>query len=318
MAKIPEPTHSTIESIYRTYEDQPQVERSYLGCSSFGNECDRALWYAFRWARAPEQFSGRMLRLFNTGHREEERLIADLRLAGCEVYIVDPESGQQFAVSGLGGHLRGHLDGVVMGLVEAPKTPHVLECKTHNMKSYVALLKDGVKHSKPGHYAQMQLYMRLEGLDRAFYLAQNKNDDSLYAERVHVDPAAVAMLIRRAEQIITAEAAPPKISDDPEFFACRWCPSKGVCHEGEFARRNCRTCVSATPIVDDSDRGTWYCEHWRRELSLDDQRAGCSEHLFLPSLVPGEQTDADPEKRIIEYQLKDGVIWVDGKGGDAS
>src|SRR5690606_37392825 len=66
--------------------------------SSIGHPCERHLWYRFRWAHEGEKFDGRKLRLFHTGHVEEERLVAYLRLAGVEVQAVDPATGEQWEV----------------------------------------------------------------------------------------------------------------------------------------------------------------------------------------------------------------------------
>ena len=41
---LPEPYHSTIAAIYAAYENREQERRGYLGPSSLGTECDRALW----------------------------------------------------------------------------------------------------------------------------------------------------------------------------------------------------------------------------------------------------------------------------------
>ena len=237
MPVIPQSIPHTVDAIYRTYEKETQNERPYLGASTFGTECERAHWYSFRWANEPEQLTGRKLRLFATGHREEARIIDDLRNAGIEI------TGQQTSFSAIGGHLRGHLDGIATNMPEAPKARHVLEVKTHNEKSYKDLLKNGVKKSKPGHYAQMQLYMHHTRIDRALYVAVNKNDDSLYTERVEYDKDEADRLMRRAERTIFTDAAPPRL----ETFACAWCPSKSICLEGDASRRNCRTCISSTP-----------------------------------------------------------------------
>src|SRR4029077_13225364 len=309
MSKIPAAKHTTVDRIYAAYEGLKDGERSYLGCSQFGNECDRALWYAFRWAVEPEHLYGRKVRLFQTGHREEKRMIEDLIRVGVEV-----DHGQ-LEVSGLGGHIKGHLDGRAVGFVEAPRAVHVLELKTHNDQSYKALLKYGVKKSKPGHYAQVQLYMHLGGMSRAFYLAHNKNDDSLYAERIAYDEKAAVQLMLRGGRIVTTDVAPTRLYPDEharEAFPCQWCPALEACHHKAMpTRRNCRTCISSTPIVGGKD-GKWWCGHWRRDLSLEAQRAGCDMHLFLPSLVPGEQFDASEEERTVSYRMSDGSTVVDG------
>jgi hypothetical protein len=148
----------TVAAIYEAYVDShDEIERTYLGASIIGDECERKLWYGFRWTTPPEQFDGRMLRLFQTGHREEARMIDDLRRSGVEVWETDPETGRQWGVEEVGGHFRGHLDGVALGVKEAPRTAHLLECKTHNAKSFAKLRAEGVRKSKPLHYAQMQV-----------------------------------------------------------------------------------------------------------------------------------------------------------------
>ncbi len=300
---------STISAIYAAYENrQREDRREYLGMSSLGNECERQLWYEWRWCHPPEKFDGRKLRLFETGHREEARLIADLRAAG--VYVINEEGGKQIAVEGVGGHLRGHLDGTARGIPEAPKTEHVLECKTHNLKSFKTLLKDGVEKSKPVHAAQMQLYMHFTGLFRALYLAVCKDDESIYSERINYDPIAAARLIAKAERIIKHQVPPPKLHEDPSAklaFACGWCPAKGICHEREFALRNCRTCIHSTPVMND---GKWWCEYHNHEITTDEQRVGCLHHNYIPPLVPYEQVDHTEETII--YKKPDGELWVDG------
>ena len=57
---------------------------------------------------------------------------------------VDPETGRQWRVEAHGGHFGGSLDGVALGLLEAPKTWHVLEFKTHSVKSFADLVAKGV------------------------------------------------------------------------------------------------------------------------------------------------------------------------------
>lgn len=278
--------------------------------SSIGHPCERHLWYKFRWAHLPEAFDGRKLRLFDTGHVEEARMVAWLQMAGITVQAVDPETGEQWEVVALDGHFKGHLDGTVTGIIEAPVTPHLLECKTHKAKSFAQLLKHGVAVSKPEHVAQMQIYMHLKGLTRAFYLAKNKDSDELHAERIHYDAAQAAALMAKAERIRNAHEAPAKVSDDPSYYLCQafGCVSYGVCHGGQFALRNCRTCLHSAI----GSAGAWYCARHDRVLSVEDQRAGCASHLYLPSLVPGEQIDADERAETVTYRMPDGSTWVDG------
>lgn len=305
----------TVQAIYKAYVDSnDDEERTYLGASVIGEECERKLWYGFRWAVEPEQFTGRMLRLFKTGHREEARMIDDLRRAGVEVWDVDPDTGEQFGVSDVGGHFKGHADGVCLGIPEAPKTPHLFEAKTHNAKSFAKMKADGVRKSKPLHYAQMQVYMHLMSLTRALYLAHGKDDDELYAERIEYDPVFAARLIGKAHKIIAAPEPPQKLHENPESrmaFACGWCHALRACHHGGWARRNCRTCLYSTPTLDGD--GDWLCERHGHFLTREDQQSGCAQHLYIPALVPGEQVDADEKSATVTYRLNGGSVWIDGQ-----
>lgn len=310
MAELPPPSQPTLDAIYRAYEAKAdRKHRSYLGMSTMGNECDRALWMTFRWAHDPENFDGRKLRLFETGHREEARMLDDLELAGIAVQRVDSATGGQWALSALGGHFRGHMDGQGSGFEEAPKTVHVLEFKTHNEKSFKALVKDGVKKAKPGHFSQMQLYMHYSGLTRAFYMAVNKNTDEIHTERVEYDALAALGLENRARAIIESAEPPARLHDDATAkmaWVCNYCPAFQQCHGGQFAPRNCRTCLHATPVD-----GGWHCARFQA-VDEEIQRKGCSLHLYIPALVPGEQVDADPEQGTVSYRMADGSSWIDG------
>jgi hypothetical protein len=136
MAELPVITSLTREAIFSVYEaDASDGFRSHLGASLIGKECERALWYDFRWVTRSKH-PGRLLRLFETGQLEEARLVLNLRRTGATVLEVDPETGRQFRVQAHGGHFGGSLDGVAINLLEAPKVWHVLEFKTHSNKSF--------------------------------------------------------------------------------------------------------------------------------------------------------------------------------------
>lgn len=311
MVALPETVSPTIAAIEAAVEAaEPRDFDLVVRASTIGHPCERHLWYRFRWAHEPERFAGRMLRLFDTGHVEEARMIAWLTMAGVHVEALDPATGRQWEVIALDGHFTGHLDGIATGIIEAPATPHLIECKTHNTRSFAQLVKHGVAVAKPEHVAQMQVYMHLKGLTRAFYLAKNKDTDELHAERVKYDAGHAMALLAKAERIRDAERAPARYSDDPANHICRFCASHDVCHGGHFALRNCRTCLHSTPVTS----GKWHCARHDRSLTVEDQRAGCPNHLYLPSLVPGEYTDVDEAAETVTYRMHDGSQWTDGDG----
>ncbi|MBF0589160.1 MAG: oxidoreductase [Magnetococcales bacterium] len=313
MALLPTSHSPTVEAIFNAYEaDAMDGFRPHLGASIIGKECERALWLDFRWA-TKQQHPGRLLRLFETGQREEDRIVANLRRIGITVLEVDPDTGRQWRVQAHGGHFGGSLDGVALGVPEASKTWHVCEFKTHNAKSFKALHDKGVLESKPQHFSQMQIYMHLMGLKRALYLAVCKDNDDLYSERVHIDHGEAERLLAKAGRIIFTDHPPVRINDDPSWWVCRFCSHHPVCHEGRFAEINCRTCLHVTSLAD----GHWSCAKFETVLEPKVQKAGCQHHLFNPDLVPGKQIDTDARGAWVEYQLSGGDLWRNGLEGGA-
>jgi hypothetical protein len=314
MVALPKPIMHTVSAIWCAYE-----KRSGNGCDSHGvnmsdvaHECERSIWYKFRWACTPETITGVKQRRFDTGNLEEERLLDDLESAGMQVERLDPATGSQFRVELADGWLRGKMDGRVIGLPEAPQTLHVVEAKSLNERGFKDVTKKQIKDGMPSHYAQCQSYMAAEKLTRCLYIAVNKNTDELYAERIEYDRDFVDRLIAKVRRIVAADVAPPKAFPDVKSkaaFVCQWCPAKPQCHEQEFARVNCRTCISC----EFRPGAVAYCNFWDKELDFAEQQAGCPKHLYLPSLVPGEQIDASEDDRRVTYRLTDGSVWVDGK-----
>lgn len=94
MAALPAPKSQTVEAIYTWWAGKLGRVSRRLGASQIGRECERQLWYGFRWATMGEAFDGRMLRLFNRGHREEAVFVEELRGIGCDVRDVDPSTGE--------------------------------------------------------------------------------------------------------------------------------------------------------------------------------------------------------------------------------
>ena len=164
MAALPETPAPTRDAIFAAYEaDADTGFRPHLGASQIGKSCERALWYDFRWT-TPARFPGRILRLFETGQLEEARLVRNLRRTGATVLEVDPETGRQWRVEAHGGHFGGSLDAVALGLLEAPKTWHVVEFKTHSAEE---LPRAGRQGRRRGQAAALGADADLHAPDRA-------------------------------------------------------------------------------------------------------------------------------------------------------
>lgn len=312
MSALPPIQPSTVTAIYAAWEkSHKHFDSVGLSMGDVANECDRYLWLSFRWASDPEAMTGKQLKRFQTGNLYEQRIIDDLRKAQIDVVDIDPETGRQFKIYALGGHLRGKLDGFVHGVPEAPKVRHVLEIKATNDKSWKEIVKKGVQLAKPSHWMQCQRYMHRTGVDRTLYIVANTNTDELHSERIRYDPVAAITNTARLERIINSSPAPSRIQEDQSKWPCIFCRQKSVCAKETFGRNHCRTCLHSSPIIEEgSEDARWRCERFAKDLSVTEQRDGCSDHRYLPDLVPGEQVNVIGES--VVYTMIDGSTWVDG------
>jgi hypothetical protein len=281
------------------YKGKEEGHRSHLGASILGGECARHIWYSFWWAHKAHH-DGRTLRLFNRGHLEEPRFLAMLLMIGCEVWWQD-EHGKQFRISWADDHAGGSGDGVGRGIPDLdPTTAAVCEFKTHGEKSFIELAGNlqawrayradqrlgfpgkGVRTAKFEHFVQMQLYMRKMGLAAALYMAVCKNTDDLYAEVITLDAEFADQFVHRGEELVWMQTPPPRVSESPGFWKCRFCDDRPVCHLRAEPDLNCRTCVFSAP----GKGGTWHCAHPDHKvmLSKELQQTGCSDYSRNPTI----------------------------------
>lgn len=253
-------------------KSEKRENRDYLGMSQLGHSCSRYLYYSFRWCFI-ETFSARILRLFDRGHREEDAIIKTLASVGIRCY------DDQLECSTAYGHCKGHIDGKSIGVLEAPKTEHLNEYKTMADKYFKEVCRIGVEAAKPIYYGQMQLYMGNMGLTRALFVAVNKNDDSMYIERVPIRKEVGQRLEERAKQIILSEEPPVK-EFKPTWYECKFCGANDICHKGMTVEINCRTCSYGDLL----QAGKWKCSRCNLVLATDQQRVGCSEYIKLEYL----------------------------------
>ncbi len=251
--------------------------RNHLGGSELGEECWRKLWYGFRWVKQ-EKFDGRMLRLFNVGHSAEPRFITYLRGIGFEVKEFD-DNGKQFRISGAMGHYGGSLDGKCKPPARYQLWEDVIilnEYKTNNTGAgYAKVATDGVAKAKPKHYAQMSQYGYKEGIRWGLYMIENKNDSDITFKIVELDWNLGAQLEKKAEDIIFAKEPPPRISENPAFFNCKFCDKKGICFDGETPEKNCRSCRHAVPV----ENAQWNCTLHNGIIPSDFIKEGCPQWL---------------------------------------
>ncbi|MCP3685784.1 MAG: hypothetical protein GY861_24310 [bacterium] len=271
MVLIPTSTKLKVEQMIEGATVEPDI-RGYLGISSLASECERKLWYGFRIC-ATEILTPRMKRLFSRGHREEPIIVKDLQSIG----II--HHSDQKEVIFANGHGKGHCDGILENVPDAPKTPHLSEFKTANDKNFKKIKKEGIHSVYPVYTGQADCYSHLLDLKRTLFVVVNKNDDERYYERYHNDPKRAVELIDRGVDIISSEL-PPEKRWNSKWYKCKWCKYYEVCHMGMPVKKTCRSCQAC----DIHDHGKWRCSRYDIELTLMQQLLGCNKYILLTGL----------------------------------
>lgn len=246
MADISFLLNRTANKLDEVYSSDRVSFHKYLSIGEIGGHCARSLWYGFRNFLPKEPISGRTARIFETGHAQEQRIIAGLQ----KFALV---GNTQQPVSACNGHLVGFSDFDILGIPEAPQTVHQAEAKSMNNKNFELMKSKGLKEAQFKHFTQVTLYAFLRGLTRYFYIAINKDNEDVFVERGEIDAEFAKARIQYAQRIINATVAPVKISDDPENMSCKWCPYKQICHFNAPYNINIRNDGSHRP----SENGTW-------------------------------------------------------------
>lgn len=300
--------------------------RWHLGGSLIGDECKRKLWYIFRWV-LHEKTTGRQQRLFNRGHREEDRFIEWLEGIGVQVWADDLHNNSlwfhaesdsylllkageqpgepcidvsqdrkhiarakadgvefpQYRISAAQGHFGGSLDGIARlperyGIDE----PVLLEFKTNGTgKGFSDLCTQGMPVAKPQHFAQTSTYGNEYRFNYVLYLNICKNDDDLHIEVTKLDHNLGEQMKLKAEQIITSDKPPAKLSENPTFFKCKFCHFTDICHKGAVPEVNCRSCKYAKP----AENGEWFCETHNGIIPRDFVPKACPEYKAITQNV---------------------------------
>ena len=141
--------------------------------------------------------------------------------------------------------------------------------------------------------------MYYEKCDKAHIYYRNKNNDKTFYEIITYDESFAQLLRAKIVRILNAKTPPEK----KKVFACRWCDFNEICHGKQLPRLNCRNCIHATPSPNGDAR--WLCEKNNKDLSEDEQKEGCGNHLLLPEIYNSEVISYDKEAETITY--KDGM-----------
>jgi len=254
------------EKIYKAWEqaESKKDKRDYLGISECGHPCDKYVWLAYHVPELKELPGGRVLRMFDRGHREEEVIVNDLKSIG---WNLDRVLDNQMTVYACERYLKGHPDGV--GRYE--EKVYLLEFKTAGDSSFKKLFKSrNILKWNRKYYTQVQIYMRCLGLKYCMFIVVNKNDDDMITIEVDFEDDYAEREIARVKRIVESSEAPEKCENE-----CYFCPFSELCDEETIPNlRTCKNCVNFT-----ADDGQIKCEKGRKPTKA------CEEHLFIPPLV---------------------------------
>lgn len=279
--KVERKTDPALEAADREMERLEKLKppRLHLGQSG-GGMCNRRQYYGWLWAH-DRDIPAKGLRAIRDGINNEDIVAADIaRTPGITLLTRDPETGRQFEVLDAGGHIAGHMDGVILGHPAAPKTPHVWECKVVNERKFKKFQsckqmygdKFALKNWDHVYWVQAQLYMLHGGYKRHWITVATAGARDWDATRTELDRDEAEYYAQRmVEMVECVDELPGRISDNPTAFDCKWCDARSICHEGAPVKRNCRTCRFSKPI----EGPQWHCERHDKNLTAAEQMSGC-------------------------------------------
>jgi hypothetical protein len=266
-----------------------------------------------------ENLTHEQLYRFEDGYRTEDVVCSRLaKVQGIKLRTIDPVTGFQFGVELIEGHLKGRVDGMITGLVQAPQTEHVFEVKCCDEKKQAFLMKEKTKQGEKDalkswdttYYAQSQIYMHALKLSRHYLVCASAGARSMVSVRTEYNKEYAQGLIEKAQRIKESSNVPYGISNDPSWYQCKPCTFYSLCHEKRVAQVNCRTCLHSTPV----HHGEWECAKFAQCIPSNFQDKGCVHHLFIPSLIPyAKAIDANSVENFVEYEHENKTVFRNGE-----
>lgn len=227
---------------YKAHKDA-EPKRKYLGGSMIGRDCEREIAYQYHGAPLEPRedgivgFSGQLYRIFDRGHKGEDRVAEYLRIAGFYL-VTHRKDGGQFGWSVLGGRMKGHIDGVILSGPPMPPIPGVdyakpglWENKILNHSTFGKLWNHGLKKTKPVYYVQTMLYCAYMELEWCLFTAENADNCEIYCEILPFDAVTAQEMSDRGVRIVQSERPEdlPRCTSDKTDFRCRNCDFKIRC-----------------------------------------------------------------------------------------
>ncbi len=214
----------SISKLIDTAFEKSHIEehREYMGASSIGNPCSRAIWYAYK-GHAKKPFTAKQLRTFEMGRILEGMIKDQVRLLGLPL----EDNAQITACYDDDVKI---FQGNVDGMLEINGRYVILEIKTAKDSSFQTFVTKGLRTWSPNYYSQVQAYMGMKGVESAYILVLNKNTGDLHDEYVQFDDLFYHELKAKAKIISEAIEPPERVNKSPLYYICAMCQYKEVCH----------------------------------------------------------------------------------------
>lgn len=209
-----------------------------IGMSALGDECERRVYYKAFHPKA-ERLDAISIKRIEDGYASEDVMAKRLRMVpGVTLVSIDPDSGRQIMVEGVGGKLRGAIDGVALGLLHCPGEWAVWEGKSVNPKSFDRLVKlkaergddEALTLWNAGYRVQSQAYLGYLGLTHHYMTVCTPGVRDWIAVKTTFQPVEFQALEAKAERILSARVPLARVSNNPEWHTCKWCAWREECH----------------------------------------------------------------------------------------
>lgn len=231
-----------VAEAYDPHVGKTAKERAYIGASSIGHQCERAI--ALRLRGFPtDPIRPALKRIFDAGHFYE-RLVVNhiedvLQYFDCfELKETGTGISEQKEYRYYGNVCRAHSDGVIA--VTDTGEEALVEIKSANDSSFSSFVRLGLRYAMPSYYDQMQLMMGLGEMKRGLCIVINKNTSQIHAEVIEYDEVTFGYLTARIEYI--ANANDDKHAKSPNNPTCSMCSYREGCWLPKPIPKEDRTC----------------------------------------------------------------------------
>lgn len=211
-----------IEKYQSLIEDD---ERDYIGASSIGSDCLRAIWYQFKGVKA-QKVPAKFRRTWAIGKALEQVVHNWL----CDIGMVIWRNYSELVHPTM-PYFKGNVDGIWVKSHTDHTPIAIIEIKTAKDASFKVFVKKGLKVWNLQYYAQIQAYMGLMSINSAYILVLNKDNSDISDELVTFDPEFYKKLEEKARMVYGANVEPPRIHGSALWYQCKMCKFNKVCHK---------------------------------------------------------------------------------------